>query len=63
MTTEERDKLYLAPTYARFPVHIVRGEGRRLFDADGKEYLDKVDIQENPKDLALLLEALQPYRK
>ena len=40
MTTEERDKLYLAPTYARFPVHIVRGEGRRLFDADGKEYLD-----------------------
>ena len=25
--------------------------------------VDKVDIQENPKDLALLLEALQPYRK
>ncbi|MGE5188816.1 MAG: aspartate aminotransferase family protein [Gemmatimonadota bacterium] len=28
------------PNYARFPVAFVRGEGARLFDADGKEYLD-----------------------
>ena len=26
--------------YARFPVAFVRGEGARLWDADGKEYLD-----------------------
>jgi predicted acetylornithine/succinylornithine family transaminase len=28
------------PTYARAPVEFVRGEGARLWDADGKEYLD-----------------------
>jgi len=27
-------------TYNRFPVAIVRGEGRRVWDADGKVYLD-----------------------
>jgi len=31
---------YLAPTYAPPPVAFVRGEGCRLWDADGKEYLD-----------------------
>jgi predicted acetylornithine/succinylornithine family transaminase len=28
------------PTYARAPVEFVRGDGARLWDADGKEYLD-----------------------
>ncbi len=28
------------PTYARFPATIIEGEGCRLKDADGKEYLD-----------------------
>jgi predicted acetylornithine/succinylornithine family transaminase len=28
------------PNYTRFPVAMVRGEGARLFDADGNEYLD-----------------------
>ena len=28
------------PTYARMPVSFVRGEGSRLYDAAGKEYLD-----------------------
>ncbi|MGH2834941.1 MAG: aspartate aminotransferase family protein [Solirubrobacteraceae bacterium] len=28
------------PSYARFPVEFVRGEGTRLWDADGAEYLD-----------------------
>ncbi|HEU0249232.1 MAG TPA: acetylornithine/succinylornithine family transaminase [Solirubrobacteraceae bacterium] len=28
------------PSYARFPVEFVRGEGMRLWDADGAEYLD-----------------------
>src|SRR5574340_1563434 len=27
-------------TYNRFPVAIVKGEGRRVWDADGKVYLD-----------------------
>ncbi len=30
----------LLPTYARFPVEFVRGEGSRLWDVDGHEYLD-----------------------
>ncbi len=30
----------LLPTYARFDVEFVRGEGMRLWDADGNEYLD-----------------------
>jgi predicted acetylornithine/succinylornithine family transaminase len=31
---------YAMPTYARAPVEFVRGDGARLWDADGKEYLD-----------------------
>ena len=45
MTNEEAAKLskeYLMPTYAQLPVAFVRGEGARLWDADGKEYLDFV---------------------
>jgi predicted acetylornithine/succinylornithine family transaminase len=34
----ERD--YLMPTYGRNPVEFVRGEGTRLWDSDGNEYLD-----------------------
>jgi acetylornithine/N-succinyldiaminopimelate aminotransferase len=34
----ERD--YVMGTYARAPVEFVRGEGTRLWDADGNEYLD-----------------------
>ena len=34
---EER---YAMPTYGRAPVEFVRGEGARLWDSDGKEYLD-----------------------
>src|SRR5690349_6164817 len=34
------DERYAMPTYARAPVEFVRGEGARLWDADGKEYLD-----------------------
>jgi acetylornithine/succinyldiaminopimelate/putrescine aminotransferase len=35
-----RSDEYLMPTYARAPVAFVRGEGARLWDADGREYLD-----------------------
>jgi len=31
---------YAMPTYARTPVEFVRGEGARLWDVDGREYLD-----------------------
>ncbi len=31
---------YVARTYARTPIALVRGKGTRVWDADGKEYLD-----------------------
>ena len=31
---------YVLPTYARFPVQLVRGAGCRLWDDEGNEYLD-----------------------
>ena len=34
----ERERV--VPTYARFPVEFVRGEGARLWDDEGNEYLD-----------------------
>ena len=40
MTFEEKDKRYIASTYARFPVRLVLGEGRTVYDAEGKSYLD-----------------------
>ncbi len=33
---------YVMPTYGRFPLAIARGEGCRLWDTDGKRYLDFV---------------------
>ena len=39
----ERRARVLAPTYRSFfarPLHLVRGEGQNLWDADGREYLD-----------------------
>ena len=40
MNTFEKDKLYVAPTYGRFPVEIVSGKGAKVKDSDGKEYID-----------------------
>lgn len=37
---KEQDKAYIANTYARFPVEIVRGEGSLVYDENGKEYID-----------------------
>jgi len=31
---------YVMPTYGRYPLAFVRGQGSRVWDADGKEYLD-----------------------
>jgi len=43
MTLSELQTLegdYVVPSYARFPVEFVRGEGWRLWDDEGREYLD-----------------------
>ena len=37
---QELERRYAMPTYARASVEFVRGEGARLWDAEGREYLD-----------------------
>lgn len=37
---QARDTQYVLQTYRRLPVTLVRGEGVRLYDAEGREYLD-----------------------
>ncbi len=37
---KQLDKSFVAGTYARFPVEIVRGEGSKLYDDEGKAYID-----------------------
>jgi predicted acetylornithine/succinylornithine family transaminase len=39
-TLQEIERSCVIPSYARFPVEFVRGEGSRLWDVDGGEYLD-----------------------
>ena len=39
-TLQEIESRSVIPSYARFPVEFVRGEGSRLWDEDGNEYLD-----------------------
>ena len=34
------DKQYVANTYNRFPIELVSGKGSRVYDKDGKEYID-----------------------
>lgn len=38
----ELTQQYIMPTYGRLPVAFARGQGSRLWDADGREYLDFV---------------------
>lgn len=40
MNTFEKDSLFVANTYKRFPIDIVSGKGAVAVDADGKEYID-----------------------
>jgi acetylornithine/N-succinyldiaminopimelate aminotransferase len=37
---QELERAHVVPSYARLPVEFVRGEGARLWDSDGVEYLD-----------------------
>jgi len=39
---QEQTSRYLMNTYNRLPLSIVRGQGNRVYDAEGREYLDCV---------------------
>lgn len=39
-STQAREAQYVLQTYRRQPVTLTRGEGARLWDVDGREYLD-----------------------
>ncbi len=39
-SVKEIDKEYVAGTYNRFPLEIVRGKGSLVYDENGKEYID-----------------------
>lgn len=40
MNIKELDSKYVANTYARFPIELVSGKGSKLYDSEGKEYID-----------------------
>ncbi|CAM9303961.1 unnamed protein product [Pylaiella littoralis] len=40
--SQDQFNAYVQSTYGRYPLTIVRGEGCKLFDSNGKEYLDFV---------------------
>ncbi len=40
MNLKEKDSLYIANTYARFPIVLKEGNGSLVFDDEGKEYID-----------------------
>lgn len=40
MNIKELDSKYVANTYARFPIELVSGKGSKLYDNEGKEYID-----------------------
>jgi 4-aminobutyrate aminotransferase-like enzyme len=39
-TWVDRGNVHVATTYGRIPIALVRGEGTRVWDADGKMYYD-----------------------
>lgn len=45
MTIQELESQYTSGLYTKRPITIVRGEGARLWDSDGKEYIDCVGGQ------------------
>ena len=40
MNVKELDSTYVAHTYGRFPVQLVKGKGSLAWDENGKEYID-----------------------
>ena len=52
MDIQQIDQQYVANTYRRFPITIVRGKGSLVWDDTGKEYkIDPNSIPLNPKML------------
>src|SRR3990172_8342923 len=45
MTIQDLESLHTSGVYTKRPIAIVRGEGARLWDSDGKEYIDWVGGQ------------------
>ncbi len=37
---KEREKKFIFNTYSRYPIEITKGRGTRLYDREGKEYID-----------------------
>ena len=37
-----KSEQYIFPTYTRFPIVLTRGKGMKVWDSEGKEYLDFV---------------------
>jgi acetylornithine/N-succinyldiaminopimelate aminotransferase len=40
MNLQELDKKYYLPAFKRFPITLVRGEGSKVWDDEGNEYID-----------------------
>ncbi len=40
MNIKEKDKSYIAGTYARFDLDLVKGKGSLVYDSEGNEYID-----------------------
>jgi len=45
MTIQEQENLYTSGLYTKRPIAIVRGLGARLWDSDGKVYIDCAGAQ------------------
>ena len=45
MTLQDTENLYTSGLYSKRPIAIVRGQGARLWDSDGREYIDCVGCQ------------------
>ena len=43
MDIQKLDQTYIAGTYARFPVTIVKGKGSLVWDENGKEYIRYIE--------------------
>ena len=37
---KEQEESLLCRSYSRYPIAVARGKGSRLWDVDGKEYVD-----------------------
>ena len=40
-----QEEALLCRSYSRYPVAVVRGKGSRLWDVDGKEYVDLLRLE------------------